>query len=58
MIARRLKIRGRRASLKGLQLESPLTALVTYRRLMMQWQERVCADNPIRHYKSNSQYFP
>jgi len=48
-------------SLKGLQLEvtmedpkvftAPLTALVTYRRLVTQWQEQVCADNPIEHYK-------
>lgn len=48
-------------SLKGLQLEvtmedpkvftAPLTALVTYRRLITQWQEQVCADNPIEHYK-------
>jgi hypothetical protein len=48
-------------SLKGLQLEvtmedpkvftAPLTALVTYRRLTTQWQEQVCADNPIEHYK-------
>jgi len=48
-------------SLKGLQLEvtmedpkvftAPLVALVTYRRLVTQWQEQVCADNPIEHYK-------
>jgi hypothetical protein len=48
-------------SLKGLQLEvtmedpkvftAPLTALVTYRRLTTEWQEQVCADNPIDHYK-------
>ena len=48
-------------SLKGLQLEltmedpavftAPLTALVTYRRLMTDWQEQVCADNPVEHYK-------
>jgi len=48
-------------SFKGLQLEltmedpnvftAPLTALVTYRRLMTQWQEQVCADNPVEHYK-------
>jgi hypothetical protein len=48
-------------SLKGLQLEltmedpkaftAPLTVLVTYRRLMTQWQEQVCADNPVEHYK-------
>ncbi len=48
-------------SLKGLQLEltmedpkvftAPLTVLVTYRRLMTEWQEGVCADNPVEHYK-------
>jgi hypothetical protein len=48
-------------SLKGLQLEvtmedpkvftAPLTALVTYRRVTTQWQEQVCADNPMEHYK-------
>jgi hypothetical protein len=48
-------------SLKGLQLEltmedpkvltAPLTVLVTYRRLMTEWQEQVCADNPVEHYK-------
>jgi hypothetical protein len=49
------------ASLNGLQLEvtledpkvftAPLTARVTYRRLISNWQESVCADNPIEHYK-------
>jgi hypothetical protein len=49
------------ASLDGLQLEvtlddpkvfsTPLTARVTYRRLISDWQESVCADNPIEHYK-------
>ena len=48
-------------SLKGLQLEvtmedpkvftRPLTARVTYRPLISQWQESVCADNPIEHYE-------
>jgi hypothetical protein len=48
-------------SLKGLQLEvtmedpkvftAPLTARVTYRRLISEWQESVCADNPVEHYK-------
>jgi hypothetical protein len=48
-------------SLKGLQLEvtmedpkvftAPLTARVTYRRLVTSWSESVCADNPIEHYK-------
>jgi hypothetical protein len=48
-------------SLKGLQLEvtmedpkvftAPLTALVTYRRVTTQWQEQLCADNPVEHYK-------
>ena len=47
--------------LRGLQLEltmedpkvftAPLTALVTYRRLNTQWQEQVCADNPVEYYK-------
>src|SRR5258708_3901929 len=47
-------------ALKGLQLEltmedpkaftAPLTVLVTYRRLMTQWQKHVCADNPVEHY--------
>jgi hypothetical protein len=47
--------------LKGLQLEvtmedpkvftAPLTARVTYRRVISQWQESVCADNPTEHYK-------
>jgi hypothetical protein len=49
------------ASLKGLQLEvtmedpkvfaTPLIARVTYRRLITEWQESVCADNPIEHYE-------
>ena len=48
-------------SLKGLRLDvtmedpkmftSPLTARVTYRRLTTNWQENVCADNPVEHYK-------
>ena len=48
-------------SLKGLQLDvtmedpkvftAPLTARVTYRRLMTEWTESVCADNPVEHYK-------
>jgi hypothetical protein len=48
-------------SLAGLQLEvtledpkvftAPLTARVTYRRLISNWQESVCADNPVEHYK-------
>jgi hypothetical protein len=47
-------------SLKGLQLEvtmddpkvfvMPLTARITYRRVISQWEESVCADNPIDHY--------
>ena len=46
---------------KGLQLEltmedpnvftAPLTVLVTYRPLMVDWQEDICADNPIEYYK-------
>ena len=48
-------------SLKGLQLDvtmqdrkvftAPLTARVTYRRLITQWAEAVCAENPVEHYK-------
>jgi hypothetical protein len=48
-------------SLKGLQLDvtmedpkvftAPLTARVTYRPLISQWQESVCAENPIDHYE-------
>jgi hypothetical protein len=48
-------------SLKGLQLEvtledpkvftAPLTARVTYRRLISDWQVSVCADNPVENYK-------
>lgn len=47
-------------SLKGLQLEvtmddpkvfvAPFTARVTYRPLISEWQESVCADNPMEHY--------
>jgi len=46
--------------LQGLQLEitmtdpktfkAPLTARVTYRRLLTQLEENVCADNPVDHY--------
>src|SRR5262245_11922413 len=48
-------------SLQGLRLEvtmedpntftQPLTAVVTYRRLITDFQENVCADNPMEHYK-------
>jgi len=48
-------------NLKGLQLEvtmddpkvftAPLTARVTYRRLISEWQESVCADKPTEHYR-------
>jgi hypothetical protein len=48
-------------SLKGLQLEvtmedpkvftAPLTARVTYRRLISEWQAVICAENPVEHYK-------
>jgi len=44
---------------KGLQLEltmedpnvfaAPLSVLVTYRRLLIPWQEQVCAENPVEH---------
>ena len=47
-------------SLKGLELDvtmddpkvftAPLTARVTYRRLITNWEESVCADNPVEHY--------
>ena len=46
---------------KGLQLElmmedpnvftAPLTVLVTYRHTFRQWEEQVCAENPIEYYK-------
>ena len=48
-------------TLKGLQLDvtmqdpkvftAPLTARVTYRRLITQWTEAVCAENPVEHYQ-------
>ncbi len=48
-------------SLKGLQLDvtmqdpkvftAPLTARVTYRRLITRWTEAVCAENPVEHYQ-------
>ena len=47
-------------SLKGLQLDVTMddpkvftslwTARVTYRPLISEWQESVCADNPMEHY--------
>jgi len=47
-------------SLKGLQLEvtmddpkvfvMPLTARITYRRVISRWLESVCAENPMEHY--------
>jgi hypothetical protein len=47
-------------SLKGLQLQitmedpkvfvTPLTGRVTYRRVISEWQESVCAENPMEHY--------
>ena len=30
---------------------APLTVRVTYRRLITEFQENVCADNPVEHYK-------
>jgi hypothetical protein len=30
---------------------APWTARVTYRRLISDWQESVCADNPVEHYE-------
>ncbi len=48
-------------TLKGLELDvtmedpkvfrQPLTARVTYRRVITEWSEGVCADNPMEHYK-------
>ena len=48
-------------NLKGLELDvtmedpkvfkQPLTARVTYRRVLTTWTEGVCADNPMEHYK-------
>jgi len=48
-------------NLKGLQLDvtmddpkvftAPLTARVTYRRLVTTWAEAVCAENPVEHYQ-------
>ena len=31
--------------------KAPLTARVTYRRVITEWTESVCADNPMEHYK-------
>ena len=31
--------------------KQPLTARVTYRRVLTTWTEGVCADNPMEHYK-------
>jgi hypothetical protein len=55
-------------SLKGLQLEitmedpkvfkQPLTARVTYRRLLTELEENVCADNPVEHYAGEWQGLP
>ena len=30
---------------------APLTARVTYRRVLSEWEEEICADNPVAHYK-------
>ncbi len=30
---------------------TPLSVLVTYRRLLTPWQEQVCAENPVEHYE-------
>lgn len=48
-------------SLKGVELDvtmvdskvftAPLTARVTYRPVLSQWDEDICADNPVEHYK-------
>lgn len=47
--------------LKGVELDvtmkdpkiftAPLTARVTYRRVLSEWEEEVCADNPMEHYR-------
>jgi len=47
--------------LKGVELDvtmedpkvftAPLTARVTYRPVLSQWDEDICADNPVEHYK-------
>ena len=47
--------------LKGVELDvtmedpkvftAPLTARVTYRRVLSEWEEEICADNPVAHYK-------
>lgn len=49
-------------NLKGLELQltmddpkmltGPWTVRVDYRRLKPEWQENVCADNPVEHYKN------
>jgi hypothetical protein len=49
-------------NLRGLELQitmddpkvltGPWTVRVDYRRLMSQWPENVCADNPMEHYKN------
>ena len=48
-------------SLQGVELDvtmedpkvftAPLTARVTYRRVLSEWEEDICADNPVAHYK-------
>ena len=30
---------------------APLSVLVTYRPLLLPWQEQVCAENPVEHYE-------
>jgi hypothetical protein len=49
-------------SLKGVELDvtmedpkvftAPLTGRVTYRPVTSQWEEDICADNPVEHYKN------
>jgi hypothetical protein len=34
-----------------IRFTAPLTARVTYRRLITEWTESVCADNPVEHHK-------
>ncbi len=55
-------------NVKGLQLEitvedanvftTPWSALVTYRRAVGPWEERVCADNPVEHYPGEWIFLP
>ena len=37
---------------------TPLTARVTYRRVTSEWQEAVCAENPVDHYQGEWALLP